>query len=208
MSDMQREGQTHASRRPASETLALAQLEVSFETALADALRVDARLTELQHTWLQRKPLPPRVLRATSNDAAFGLCYDNEVGNYYTIRDLPALHELAKTTPHLSSRVQAITAALQRYQHDTSRLADEIGLTVAHQENAACVKALHNAGNALLREPATSMAVLIAKARVVAWVLDLKPDQDPWSLAFLDERAMLVLVQDLLNASPALRASA
>ncbi|WP_414476427.1 hypothetical protein [Microvirga sp. M2] len=208
MNDMQREGQTHASRTPASETLALAQLEATFEAALADAVRADARLTELQQTWLQRKPLPPRVLRATSNDAAFGLCYDNEVGSYYTIRDLPALHELAKTTPHLWHRVQTITAALQRYQHDTSRLADELGLAGAHQERAACVEALHNAGNALLQEPATSMAVLTAKARVLAWSLDLNLKQDPWSPASLNDRALLVLIQDLLNPSPALRASA
>ena len=208
MSDMDREGQTHASCPATSKNLALKQLEAAFEATLAEALRVEARLTDLHQTWLHRKRLPPRDLRVTPADATFDLCNEDEVGSYYSSRDLPALHEVAKVTPHLWHRVQSIATAVHRYQQDNTRLADEIGLTAAHQEWTTHVQALHKAGDAILREPATCMAVLIAKARVVAWSMELKLDQDPWSVGPLDDRAMLVLVQDLINASPALMASA
>lgn len=70
------------------------------------------------------------------------------------------------------------------------------------------MRALHKSGNAILREPTTSMAVLIVKAKVVAWTMELKLDQDPWSTGSFDDCALLVLVQDLINASPSLKASA
>jgi hypothetical protein len=118
------------------------------------------------------------------------------------------LYEAAKATPHLWYRVQAIVAALHRYQHETWLVANEIGLTAAYQESAACQEAVVEAGDAILRRPSNSMAVLAAKARVLAWSQDLKLDQEPWSLGSLGDRALLILVQDLLNASPALTVDA
>lgn len=128
MSDMDRDGQMHTSHPAASEKPSLDQLEATFETAVSDGFVLTARLTDLQQTWLQRKPLPPRVLRATSTDAIFDLCHEDAVGSYYSSRDLPALYEIAKATPHLWHRVQTIASALHGYQQGNARLADEIGL--------------------------------------------------------------------------------
>jgi hypothetical protein len=69
MSDMDRDGQTHASRRAASENLALTQLETSFEAALAEVLVSATRLNQLEETWSQKKPPLPGVLLATRADA-------------------------------------------------------------------------------------------------------------------------------------------
>jgi hypothetical protein len=138
----------------------------------------------------------------------FDLCHENEVGFYYTVRDIPALYEAAKASPPLWSRVQAIVTALHRYHHEIWLAAEEIGLTAAHQENAAHQQAVVEAADAILREPATSMAVLSGKARVLVASRGLDLTQDPWLLSSPDERALLVLLQDLLDPSPALKASA
>jgi hypothetical protein len=208
MSDMDREGPTHTSRPAAAENLALAQLETTFDAVLADALVSASRLGELEQTWSQCKPRLPDVLVTTRADAIFDLCHDNEVGFYYTIRDIPALYEAAKVSPHLWHRVQAIVTAIHRHQHDTTLAASAIGLTAAYQESAAHRQAVVEAADAILRQPVTSMTVLAAKTRILAWGQNLKLDQNPWSLGSLGERALLILVQDLLNGSPALKASA
>lgn len=208
MSDMDRDGQTHASPSAASENLALAQLETTFEAALADLLVSATRLNELEEAWSQKKPRLPDVLVTTRADAAFDLCHENEVGFYYTVRDIPALYEAAKASPPLWARVQAIVTALHRYHHEISLAAEEIGLTAAYQETAAHQQAVVEAADAILRQPATSMAVLSAKARVLVASRGVDLTQDPWSLSSPDERALIVLVQDLLQPSPALKASA
>jgi hypothetical protein len=208
MSDMDRDGQTHASGRAASEDLALTQLETSFEAVLADLLVSATRLNELEEAWSQKKPPLPGVLVTTRADAMFDLCHENEVGFYYTVRDIPALYEAAKASPALWARVQAIVTALHRHHHEIWRSAEEVGLTLAYQENAAHQQAVVEAADAILRHPATSMAVLSAKARVLVASRGLDLTQDPWSLNSPDERALLVLVQDLLHASPTLTASA
>lgn len=203
MSDMDREGPTYASQAADSEDLSLMQLEATFEAVLADALVSATRLSQLEQTWSQKKPPLPGVLLTTRADAVFDLCHENEVGFYYTVRDIPALYETAKASPHLWPRVQAIVTALHRHHHELSLAADEIGLTAAYQENAAHRQAVVEAADAILSEPATSMAVLSAKARVLVASRGLDLTQDPWSLSSPDERALLVLVQDLLNTSPA-----
>ncbi|MBO1908064.1 hypothetical protein J4G37_24630 [Microvirga sp. 3-52] len=207
MSAMDRERQSHASHSAGFENLTLAELETTFEAVLADILVSATRLNELEQTWSERKPRTPDALVTTRADALFDLCHENEVGYFYTVRDIPALYEAAKATPHLWPRVQSIVTALHRQQHETSRLADEIGLTAAYQESTAHQRALVEAGDAILRLPANAMAILAAKARVLAWSLNLKLDQDPWSLGSPDSRALLILVQDLLSASPPPRAS-
>ncbi len=207
MSDMDREGQTHASRRAASENPALTQLETTFEAVLADLLVSATRLNQLEETWSQKKPPLPGVLVTTRADAMFDLCHENEVGFYYTVRDIPALYEAAKASPPLWSRVQAIVKALHRHHHEISLATEEIGLTAAYQENAAYQQAVIEAADAILRQPATSMAVLAAKARVLVASRGLDVTQDPWSLNSPDERALLILVQNLLHVSPALRAN-
>jgi hypothetical protein len=207
MSDMDREGQTHASRPAASENPALTQLETTFEAALADLLVSATHLNELEEAWSQKKPRLPDVLVTTRADAAFDLCHENEVGFYYTIRDIPALYEAAKASPALWARVQAIVTALHRYHHEISLAAEEIGLTAAYQETAAHQQAVIGAADAILRQPATSMAVLSDKARVLVASRGVDLSQDPWSLSSPDERALLILVQDLLYPSPALKAS-
>ncbi|MBM1175392.1 hypothetical protein [Microvirga arabica] len=203
MSDMDRDEQTHASRWAASESPALTQLETTFEAVLADLVVSATRLNELEEAWSQKKPPLPGVLVTTRADATFDLCHENEVGFYYTVRDIPALYEAAKASPSLWSRVQAIVTALHRHHHEIWLAAEEIGLTRAYQENAAHRQAVVEAADAILSEPATSMAVLIAKARVLVASRGLDLTQDPWSLSSPDERALLVLVQDLLNTSPA-----
>jgi hypothetical protein len=107
----------------------------------------------------------------------FDLCHENDVGFCYTVRDIPALYEAAKASPPLWSRVQAIVTALHRHHHEIWLAADEIGLTGAYQENAAHQQAVVEAADAILREPATSIAVLSAKARVLVASrgLDLTP---------------------------------
>jgi hypothetical protein len=129
---MDREGQTHASRSAGFENLTLAQLETTFDAVLADALVSATRLNELEQTWSERKPRTPDALVTTRADALFDLCHENEVGYFYTVRDIPALYEAAKATPHLWPRVQTIVTALHRQQNETSRVADEIGLTAAY----------------------------------------------------------------------------
>lgn len=208
MSDMDREGSTHASRPVASENLALAQLEATFEAAVAELLSLNARMHQLEHTWSRRKPRPPTRILTSREDAIFDLCSENEVGRYYTIRDIPSLHEVAKSTPQLWPRVQSIVTALHLYHQETSRLANEIGLTAIHQMSYDQVQVVGRAAQAILRQPATSLAVLAAKARVLAAAFELQLDQDPWSANSFDDREMLVLVQDLINASPALKVSA
>ncbi|KFG68853.1 hypothetical protein [Microvirga sp. BSC39] len=202
MSDMDREGPTHVSRPAASENLSLVQLEATFEAVLADALVSATRLNQLEQIWSQKKPPLPGVLLTTRADAIFDLCHENEVGFYYTVRDIPALYEIAKASPHLWPRVQAIVTALHRHHHELSLAADEIGLTAAYQENVEHQQAAAEAADAILRQPASSVAVLIAKARVLVASRGFDLSQDPWSLGSLDERALLVLVQDLLNTSP------
>jgi hypothetical protein len=182
------------------------QLEATFEAVLADALVSATRLSQLEQTWTQKKPPLPSVLLTTRADALFDLCHENEVGFYYTVRDIPALYETAKASPHLWPRVQAIVTALHRHYHELSLAADEIGLTAASQENAAHQQAAAEAAEAILRQPARSVAVLVAKARVLVASRGLDLNQDPWSLGSLDERALLVLLQDLLNTSPAPKA--
>jgi hypothetical protein len=182
------------------------QLEATFEAVLADALVSATRLSQLEQTWTQKKPPLPSVLLTTRADALFDLCHENEVGFYYTVRDIPALYETAKASPHLWPRVQAIVTALHRHHHELSLAADEIGLTAASQENAAHQQAAAEAAEAILRQPARSVAVLVAKARVLVASRGLDLNQDPWSLGSLDERALLVLLQDLLNTSPAPKA--
>jgi hypothetical protein len=204
MSDMDREGYTYASRTDEVENLTWAQLETAFESVLADAHVSATRLGQLEQTWAQYKPRLPDVLMTTRADALFDLCHDNEVGYYYSVRDIPALYEAAKASPHLWRRVQAVVTALQRYHQDTTRAADKIGLKAAFHETAARQQALVDVANAILRRPATTMAVLIAKARVLVAIRGLDLTQDPWSLWPLDERALLVLVQDLLEDSSAL----
>jgi hypothetical protein len=208
MSDMDREGQMHASRPAASENPALTQLETTFEAALADLLVSATHLNELEEAWSQKKPRLPDVLVTTRADAAFDLCHENEVGFYYTVRDIPALYEAAKASPPLWARVQAIVTALHRHHHEISLAVEEIGLTAAYQETAAHQQAVVGAADAILRQPATSMAVLSAKARVLVASRGVDLTQDPWSLSSPDERALIVLVQDLLHPSPALKASA
>jgi hypothetical protein len=203
---MDREGQRHASRWAASDTLALTQLETTFEGVLADALVSATRLSQLEQTWSQKKPPLPGALLTTRADAVFDLCHENEVGFYYTVRDIPALYETAKASPHLWPRVQAIVTALHRHHYELSLAADELGLTAAYQENAAHQQAAAEAADAILRQPASSVAVLVAKARVLVASRGFDLTQDPWSLSSLDERALLVLVQDLLNTSPASKA--
>ncbi len=207
MSDMDREGQTHASRPATSENLALTQLETIFEATLAEVYVSAARLNQLEQTWLQKKPRLPDVLVTTRADAAFDLCHENEVGFYYTVRDIPALYEAAKAAPPLWARVQAIVTALHRHHHEIWLAAEEIGLTAAYQENAAHQQAVVEAADAILRQPATSMAVLSAKARVLVASRGLDLTQDPWLLSSPDERALLILVQHLLTLSPAFTAS-
>jgi hypothetical protein len=202
MSDMDCEGPTHASRPSASEDLSLMQLETTFEAVLADALVSATRLSQLEQTWSQTKPPLPSVLLTTRADAFFDLCHENEVGCYYTVRDIPALYETAKASPHLWPSVQAIVTTLHRHHHEISLVADEIGLTAAYQENAAHQQAAAEAADAILCQPASSMAVLIAKARVLVASRGFDLAQDPWCLGSLDERALLVLVQDLLNTAP------
>jgi hypothetical protein len=206
MSDMDREGYPYVSRPAVSDTLALTQLETTFEAVLADLLVSATRLNKLEQTWSQKKPPLPSVLLATRPDAVFDLCHENEAGCYYTVRDIPSLYETAKTSPHLWPRVQAIVTALRRHHHEISLAADEIELTAAYQENAEHEQAAVEAADAILRQPARSVAVLIAKARVLVASRGLDLNQDPWSLGSLDERALLVLVQDLLHASPAPKA--
>ncbi|MBJ6127530.1 hypothetical protein [Microvirga splendida] len=206
MSDMDRDGPTYASRPAASENLSLMQLEATFEAVLADALVSATRLNQLEQTWSQKKPPLPSVLLTTRADAIFDLCHENEIGFYYTVRDIPALYETAKASPHLWPRVQAIVTALHRHHHELSLAADEIGLTAAYQENAEHQQAAVEAADAILRQPASSVAVLVAKARVLVASRGFDLTQDPWSLSSLDERALLVLVQDLLNTSPAPKA--
>jgi hypothetical protein len=198
----------HASPSAASENLALAQLETTFEAALADLLVSATRLNELEAAWSQKKPRLPDVLVTTRADAAFDLCHENEVGFYYTVRDIPALYEAAKASPALWARVQAIVTALHRHHHEIWLAAEEIGLTAAYQETAAHQQAVIGAADAILRQPATSMAVLSAKARVLVASRGVDLSQDPWSLSSPDERALLILLQDLLYPSPALKASA
>jgi hypothetical protein len=205
---MDRDGQTHASRRAASEELALTQLETTFEAVLAEALVSAVRLNQLEETWSQKKPPLPGVLVTTRADAMFDLCHENEVGFYYTVRDIPALYEAAKASPPLWSRVQAIVTSLHRHHHEIWLAAEEIGLTAAYQENAAHRQAVVEAADAILRQPATSMAVLSAKARVLVASRGLDLTQDPWSLNSPDERALLILLQDLVYPSPPLKASA
>jgi hypothetical protein len=65
MSDMDREGQTHASRLAASENLALTQLETTFEAALAEVHVSAARLNQLEEVWSQKKSRLPDVLVTT-----------------------------------------------------------------------------------------------------------------------------------------------
>jgi hypothetical protein len=207
MSDMDREGQTHASRPAASENLGLTQLETTFKAALAEVRISAIRLNQLEETWSQKKPPLPGVLLTTRADAMFDLCHENEVGFYYTVRDIPALYEAAKASPPLWSRVQAIVTALHRHHHEIWLAAEEIGLTAAYQETAAHQQAVVEAADAILRQPAASMAVLSAKAEVLVASRGLDLTQDPWSLSSSDERALLILVQDLLNGSPALKAS-
>ncbi|SCY98694.1 hypothetical protein [Microvirga guangxiensis] len=203
MSDMDREGHTYASRTAEFENLTWAQLETAFAAVLADARVAATRLGQLEQTWAQHKPRLPDVLMTTRVDAFFDLCHDNEVGYYYTVRDIPALYEAAKASPHLWRRVQAVVTALHRYHQDTTQAADKIGLTTAYQETAAHQQSLVDVANAILRRPATSRAVLIAKARVLVASRGLDLTQDPWSLWPLDERALLVLVQDLLEDASA-----
>jgi hypothetical protein len=198
----------HASPSAASENLALAQLETTFEAALADLLVSATRLNELEAAWSQKKPRLPDVLVTTRADAAFDLCHENEVGFYYTVRDIPALYEAAKASPPLWARVQAIVTVLHRHHHEIWLAAEEIGLTAAYQENAAHQQAVVEAADAILRQPATSMAVLSAKARVLVASRGLDLTQDPWLLNSPDERAFLILLQDLVYPSPALKVSA
>jgi hypothetical protein len=205
---MDREGQTHASRTAPSENPALTQLETTFRSALAEVYLSAARLNQLEEVWSQKKPRLPDVLVTTRADAAFDLCHENEVGFYYTVRDIPALYEAAKASLPLWARVQAIITALHRHHHEIWLAAEEIGLTAAYQENAAHQQAVVGAADAILRQPAASMAVLSAKARVLVASRGLDLTQDPLSLSSPDERALLILVQDLINASPALKASA
>ena len=208
MSAMDREGPSHASRPAGSEELTLLQLETTFEAALSDKLILDARLEELEQTWFQRKPRLPDVLLTTRADAPFDLCHDNEIGYYYTVRDIPALYEAARAAPHLWPHVQAIVTALQHSRRDAAQLADEIGLTAAYQESASRYQAVVDAVNAILQQPAHSMAVLASKARLLACSHGLKPDQDPWRTGSFKDRTILVLLQDLLAASPAREANA
>jgi hypothetical protein len=205
---MDRDGQTHASHGAASEHVALTQLETTFEAVLADLLVSATRLNELEEAWSQKKPPLPSVLVTIRADAMFDLCHENEIGFYYTVRDIPALYEAAKASPALWARVQAIVTALHRHHHEIWLAADEVGLTVAYQKNAAHQQAVIEAADAILRQPATSMAVLSAKARVLVASRGLDMTRDPWSLNSPDERALLVLMQDLLHASPTRRASA
>jgi hypothetical protein len=150
---MDRDGQTHASRLSGSESVALTQLETTFEAVLADLLVSATRLNELEEAWSQKKPRLPDVLVTTRADAAFDLCHENEVGFYYTVRDIPALYEAAKASPPLWPRVQAIVTALHRHHHEIWLAAEEIGLTGAYQENAAHQQAVIEAADAILRHP-------------------------------------------------------
>jgi hypothetical protein len=205
---MDREEPTRASRPAASENLSLVQLEATFEAVLADVLVSATRLNQLEQAWSRKKPSMPSVLLTTRADAVFDLCHENEVGFYYTVRDIPALYETAKASPHLWPRVQAIVTALHRHHHELSLAADELGLTAAYQENGEQQQAAVEAADAILRQPASSMAVLSAKARVLVASRGLDLTQDPWALSSPDERALLILLQDLLHASPALKVSA
>jgi hypothetical protein len=68
MSDMDREGQRHASRWAASEGLSLMQLEATFQAVLAEALASATRLNELEQTWSQKKR--PSLVRDRESLAA------------------------------------------------------------------------------------------------------------------------------------------
>jgi pyruvate/2-oxoglutarate dehydrogenase complex dihydrolipoamide acyltransferase (E2) component len=104
--------------------------------------------------------------------------------------------------------VQAIVTALHSHHHEIWLAAEQIGLSAAFQENAAPQPAVVEAADPILRQSATSIAVLSAKARVLVESRGLDLTQDSWSVSSPDERALLIVVQDLINASPAFKASA